>query len=208
MTGREEGYAPGRARRELILEAAVAAFGTAGFESATLTDIANACGVSRQGLLHHFGSKEELLTAVLARRDELDGRRFTAAIANNRTPTQALAETISDNTRSPTVMRLYTVLSAEATNPSHAAHDYFSTLYARLRSQLADAIRDAQATGAFPPGQDPQVAATVLLALKDGLALQALLAPGQIDAAEIMRQADELLSWAPRDPGGSGEAAP
>lgn len=70
----------------------MAVFGTSGFDHATLTDIAVACGVSRQGLLHHFASKEDLLTAVLARRDRLDRERFAEAISSNRTPADALVD--------------------------------------------------------------------------------------------------------------------
>lgn len=193
MSGREDGYASGRARKERILEQAVAAFGTSGFDNATLTDIAAACGVSRQGLLHHFPSKEDLLTAVLARRDELDGASFAAAISGNRTPAEALAETMSANAELPTVMRLYTVLSAEATNPEHAAHDYFSTLYVRLRAQLTEAISTAQTAGEIPAAWSAETFATMLLALKDGLALQALLSPDLVDPVATMREVNAML---------------
>jgi len=193
VSGREEGYAPGRARRERIIEAAIAAFGASGFENATLTDIAAACGVSRQGLLHHFPSKEHLLTAVLARRDALDRERFTAAIAGNRTPAEAFVEIMADNAQSPTVMRLYTVLSAEATNPGHAAHEYFATLYEQLRAELTEAVAASQSAGALPSGWSAETFATTMLALKDGLALQSLLAPGTIDPVAVLREVNAAL---------------
>lgn len=208
MSSRDDGYAPGRARRELILNEAVAAFGASGFENATLTDIATACGVSRQGLLHHFSSKEELLTAVLARRDELDGERFTTAISSNRTPTEAIVDVVTDNALSPNVMRLYTVLSAEATNPEHAAHAYFVSLYDRLRNQLTEAIRDAQSAGAVPDSWSAETFAAVLLALKDGLALQALLSPDAVEPAKIIREVNAMLLSGVTSPDGSSEAAP
>lgn len=197
MSGREDGYAPGRARRERIIEAAVAAFGTSGFENATLTDIATACGVSRQGLLHHFPSKEDLLTAVLERRDALDRERFTAAIAGNSTPAEAFVEIMADNARTPTVVRLYTVLSAEATNPGHAAHEYFSSLYRQLRTELTEAIAASQSAGALPSGWSPETFATVMLALKDGLALQSLLSPDAVDPVAVMREVNAALRGAP-----------
>jgi len=193
MSSREDGYASGRARKELILEQAIAAFGTSGFDNATLTDIATACGVSRQGLLHHFPSKEDLLTAVLARRDELDGTSFAAAIATNRTPVEALAETMADNAREPAVMRLYTVLSAEATNPEHAAHEYFADLYVRLRAQLTEAIASAQDAGALPAEWPAETAAPMPLAPTDGPALQAPLPPGLVDPARTMREVNAML---------------
>jgi AcrR family transcriptional regulator len=204
MSSREDGYASGRARKERILEQAIAAFGTSGFDNATLTDIATACGVSRQGLLHHFPSKEDLLTAVLARRDQLDGASFAAAISTNRTPVEALAETMADNAREPAVMRLYTVLSAEATNPDHAAHEYFSDLYVRLRTQLTEAIASAQEAGALPAAWSAETVAIMVLALKDGLALQALLSPDLLDPARTMRDINAMLLPDTARPGDAG----
>ena len=49
----------------LILEVAARAFRERGYDVATLDEIANELGISRPAVLHHFGSKKELLDAVV-----------------------------------------------------------------------------------------------------------------------------------------------
>jgi AcrR family transcriptional regulator len=68
-------YAKTAEVRQKILDACVEAFGAGGFHGATMKDIAERAGISQTGLLHHFGSKAELLVEVLAAHE-----RETAAI--------------------------------------------------------------------------------------------------------------------------------
>lgn len=55
--------------RRAILDAAERAFADSG-SSTSLAEIAAAAGVSKSGLLHHFGSREELVRAIAA--DQLE----------------------------------------------------------------------------------------------------------------------------------------
>src|ERR1700761_1310367 len=63
-------YAVGIKRREEILDAAQQLFSVQGFRGAALADIAAEVGLTLAGLLHYFTSKEDLLSAVLKRRDD------------------------------------------------------------------------------------------------------------------------------------------
>lgn len=56
-----------RLRRAALEQAAYQAIFECGFASVTLADIAARAGVSRGTLVYHFGSKEELLAAVMRR---------------------------------------------------------------------------------------------------------------------------------------------
>lgn len=194
VSDRSNGYAPGRARRERILDAAILAFGQSGFHTATLADIARACGISRPGLLHHFDSKEALLTAVLERRDRIDSDTFMTATARSITPLQAIVDIMSENAKTPGLTELYAVLSAEATNPQHPAHDYFASLYGRLRVDLGEALEEMRASGALAADTPVTDLANELIALKDGLTLQALLRPGTIDPAAALARAIRRLT--------------
>lgn len=51
--------------RERILDAALVSFATRGYEATSLDAVAAGIGVSKQTILHHFGSKERLLDAVI-----------------------------------------------------------------------------------------------------------------------------------------------
>jgi AcrR family transcriptional regulator len=52
------------AQRQLILETAGEAFAELGFPSASMSDIARRCGMSKGLLYHYYSSKEQLLFAV------------------------------------------------------------------------------------------------------------------------------------------------
>ena len=61
-----------------ILDRAAAIFARRGFAKTSVQDVADAVGLSKAGLLHHFPSKEQLHDAVLAQSDELGGRLLDA----------------------------------------------------------------------------------------------------------------------------------
>jgi TetR/AcrR family transcriptional regulator len=56
-----------RATRDRILDAALASFGTRGYEATALDDLAATLGVRKQTILYHFASKQALLEAVIDR---------------------------------------------------------------------------------------------------------------------------------------------
>src|SRR5579859_5100655 len=56
--------------RVALLDAAAGVFARRGLDGATLEEIAESAGFTRGAVYHHFGSKEELFLAVIARRDE------------------------------------------------------------------------------------------------------------------------------------------
>jgi AcrR family transcriptional regulator len=51
--------------RERIVDAALSAFGTRGYEATSLDSLAASLGVRKQTILYHFASKEALLDAVI-----------------------------------------------------------------------------------------------------------------------------------------------
>ncbi|MBI00034.1 MAG: hypothetical protein CL467_05440 [Acidimicrobiaceae bacterium] len=53
--------------RELVLDAALASFGTAGYDGTSLDDLAAGLGIRKQTILYHFVSKRRLLDAVVDR---------------------------------------------------------------------------------------------------------------------------------------------
>lgn len=183
------GYAKGAARREAIVDVATAFFARTGYRGATMLQIAAACGISRAGLLHHFPTKESLLEAVLARRDAVDGERA----ADGQEDPDGLAGLVHlldlarRNAGVPAIVHLYAVLSAEAGDPEHPAHDYFVRRYARTRAALQASLERAAARGLLAPGVEPAALAVQVLALMDGLQVQWLLDPDGVDMAALLR---------------------
>lgn len=52
-------------KKQVILDRAVALIAKKGFDGATMSDVAAACGTSKSHLYHYFASKEDLLYAIV-----------------------------------------------------------------------------------------------------------------------------------------------
>ena len=188
MAGREGGYASGRLRREQIITAATELFARVGYRHATVLELAQAAGISRTGLLHHFGSKEALLKAVLERRDAEDAARIADALAD---PTglaglAALVELARHNAERPHLVALFAVLSAEAAASDHPAHDYFVARYRDTVAGIAESLERARTAGLLAPDVEPGEQARAIVALMDGLQVQWLLSPAEVDMAGVL----------------------
>ncbi|WP_328295419.1 TetR/AcrR family transcriptional regulator [Kineococcus sp. NBC_00420] len=180
-------YAKGRARREQILDEAVSLFAEAGYRAASMRDLAARCGLSPAGLQHHVGSKESLLLAVLERRDVDDAAASGLQVGAGRERLAALLEVVRRNESRRGVVELFTVLAAESASPEHPAHEFFDQRYRSVVATLTDAFADC----AHPA---PASAARRLVAVMDGLQVQWLLHPDDVDmVAEVGAQIEREL---------------
>jgi len=169
-------YAKGVAKREEILAAAFDLLARKGYSRTTVAELAEAVGLSQTGLLHYFGTKEELFTAVLRRRDELSRRRAASAreqSAAGSPPVPSAAELVTEAVRHdaevPGLVQLSARFSAEASDPDHPAHEFFHDRYEASRAGAAEAVRGMQAVGRLPADLDPERISVLLNALTQGL---------------------------------------
>ena len=199
MTAREGGYASGRLRREQIVTAATELFSRVGYRHATVLELAQAAGISRTGLLHHFGSKEALLEAVLERRDAEDAARMPDPTADESglTALAGLVQLTRRNATRPHLVALFAVLSAEAAAGDHPAHDYFVQRYRRAVGTIEASLNRARRAGVLAPGVEPARQARAVVALMDGLQVQWLLTPDEVDMAGVIREHLQGLLLAP-----------
>jgi TetR/AcrR family transcriptional regulator len=72
---------PGRSTPERIVETALVAFGTRGYEATSLDDLARDLGIRKQTILYWFPSKEALLDAVVDRCAAEVATRLERAVA-------------------------------------------------------------------------------------------------------------------------------
>lgn len=164
---RRGSYAKGVARREEILESALDVIGRKGYQNASLKQIAELVGVTPAALLHYFGSKEELFTEVLRKRDEHDGMMPQAPDPAD--GKSAFIDVIRHNTEVPGVVELFSRLSVDAVDPAHPAHQYFLERSERLRDSITHSFaQDATHRATL----DPDTMARVIQAVADGLQLQ------------------------------------
>lgn len=180
-------YAKGVVKREEILEAALEIVGQRGYRSASVREIAEAVGLSPAGLLHYFGSKEQLLVEILRARDEQDTQRFLALDFLD-----SLVEVIRHNAQVPGLVELYTRLAAEAADVEHPARAYFVDRTATINGAALDAIAAEQRAGRLRADVDPEWIVRAGHALADGLQNAWILDP-TIDMAADVEQFFALL---------------
>ncbi|WP_432180680.1 TetR/AcrR family transcriptional regulator [Streptomyces sp. NBC_00063] len=194
-------YAKGIAKREEILTTALDIVARVGYSRATVRELAQAVGLSQTGLLHHFGTKEQLFVEILRRRDEVDQRVFDTLDDSGRVaPTdlqRALTTLVRHNAEVPGLVQLYSRFSSEAAEPSHPAHAYFRDRYAEARASIATAVQQQQATGSLPADLNPDRLGIIMFALLDGLQAQWMY-DSEIDMADQIGYFWEaLLNYSP-----------
>lgn len=180
------------ARRAEIAGAALASFAEHGYERASLRDIASRAGLTHAALLRHFSGKEELLPAALAQREEheedLAARIMTTPVPGE----QILSAVLADEFAHPDYQRNWMALTVAATNPDHPAHEFFLGRRERMRSRFSD--------GPLPTKENELLTAdekiTLVLAMVDGLRIQALLDPTR-DALGLLTIFMKLIAAQP-----------
>jgi AcrR family transcriptional regulator len=127
---------------DVLLEVAARAFRHRGYEVATLDEIAAELGISRPAILHHFGSKKELLDAIvrpyITASDELLAAWAAEAPLNARGQRRfltALVDLVSDH------RDVAALVSRDLTAAPHLADDL--QVMARTR-QYAEMIVDVR----------------------------------------------------------------
>ncbi|MBT8798661.1 TetR/AcrR family transcriptional regulator [Microbacterium flavum] len=181
-------------RRREILDAAVEIFGAKGYAGGTLQEIADEVGMTHAGILHHFGSKDQLLLEVLEHRDQADVANLEGQHIPDGMPLfRHLVATAFRNMQRPGIVQAYAVLSAESVTDDHPGREFFQKRYRTLRAEVADAflaVCDEQGV------DDPQrvaEASTAILAVMDGLQVQWLLEPGAVDLGSASEFAIEAI---------------
>ena len=173
------------ASRERVLQAALRAIASNGYRGSALAAIAADAGLTTAGLLHHFPSKEHLLVAVLAERDRLDGAQFQLAGFQGLAALDRLAELVEHNAMVPGLVQAYTVLMGEAVGDGHPAREWFRDRYPRRRANIAAALRAGIESGAIRSDVDCDAVAAEIIAMMDGLQVQWVLNPDQVDMAAV-----------------------
>ncbi|GAA3529364.1 TetR/AcrR family transcriptional regulator [Amycolatopsis ultiminotia] len=185
-------YAKGIAKRQQLLEEALAAYAGSNSAGPSLKAIAKRAGLSERGLLHYFPARDELFVAILAERDAADRATFDPD-----GPIDDLAAVAAHSAETPGLVRLFLEMTAAAPDPGHAAHGFFTRRYRHLREILTGKFRRSAATPppAAPAGITPEFAARILIAASDGLQAQWLLDP-EIDLEGDLSRLAQVLRTA------------
>lgn len=171
----------GLERREQILDAATELFARRGYRATGLVELAERVGMSHVGVLHHFGTKENLLREVMARRDRLVEQRAAEFQG------KGIGYLVSVATpEEPAVLtRLATVLRAESLDPDDPLHEHFERGHRHVREVLAAELRSGQERGEIRSDIDPDVKALEIIAFAIGIETQWVFDPSAIERAKV-----------------------
>ena len=184
-------------RPRRILDEAAFIVGQRGYYGFSIKELAERCGLTVAGVLHHFSSKDRLLIELLKDRDERDAQAVwrPATDGGSALPTvdevkQLLHDLVARNSGQPEIVRLYSMLRTESLYVEHPAHGYF-------RARDAGALKTFAALVA-PHVADPRSIARQLFALMGGLEELWLRDPTSFDlVAEWDKAVAKILPAAP-----------
>jgi AcrR family transcriptional regulator len=167
----EERSAATRAR---LLDATVACLDELGYARTTTPEIARRAGLSRGAQLHHFPSKQELVTSAVQHLFARRHQEFLDAFARLPAGADRYAAAIDllwSMMRGPTFTASIELAIAARTDPELRAR--FAALTAELRRMIEETFR-ALFPAATPSGPFFDVAPRFTFALLEGLALHRL----------------------------------
>jgi AcrR family transcriptional regulator len=184
----------GDARRRRILEVAVDLFAARGFNDVGIAEIASAVGITPAGLLHHFPTKAALLLAVLQERELRVEQTLSRYLSDKDDFIAAFLQILEDNEKSPGLVQLFAVLSAESLSSTHPGHTWFTSRYEETIASAAKHLGAIVDESTLPPGVTTETIARWMHGIADGLRIQWLLSPGSLNRHETVAQFASLLT--------------
>jgi AcrR family transcriptional regulator len=174
------------ARREQILSAARRCILRDGFHATSMQDLFAEAGLSSGAVYRYFASKDDMIIAIAEENmkdvvavihslaTQQPGRSMGAALAD-------VFEIVQAKHARDSLGALAVVVWAEALrNPTLAKK--FRRLLTKMRTDLADAVREKQASGDLPGDVSADALAAIFMALVPGYIVQlALLGPAAVD---------------------------
>jgi AcrR family transcriptional regulator len=172
--------------RTALLEGAKECLRTKGYARTTARDLVAASGANLSSIGYHFGSKEALLAEAF---DELFleyTERLTAAAGGD--PAMPALARVAESWRKMLAempehesMMLAFVESIGPAVRSPALREKLAEHFQRTRDEVAESVR---ASLGDAPGADPDVIASYLIAVHDGLMIQFLVDPSRTPNGE------------------------
>jgi AcrR family transcriptional regulator len=193
-TGTRGPYRTGVRTRARVVEAAMEAFGRYGYRGATVQVIAEAAGMSPAGVIRLFGSKEQLMRAVVDHWDLESERVIRDAGDRGLAFLRALPLLLTRHTEHRPLLELQARLLVEAGDPEHPAHEQVAQRFRVFADLFAVEILRAGREGEIALLTPAEAAeeARVLMAIMDGIQQQWLLDP-EVDMARAFSR--HLERW-------------
>jgi AcrR family transcriptional regulator len=162
----------GAERRSAIVDAAIEVYAQRGYRGSALADVAERVGVTPAGILYHFGTKEDLLLAVIAERDRRASEELTdMPIAGGLESLRGIIRFAEMSERERGLTALHTVLTVESFDPDAPTHAYFHHRSRVLRDWGERTLLAAQKKEEIRADVDCRAKAQQLVAFLEGAAV-------------------------------------
>ncbi|GAA3921046.1 TetR family transcriptional regulator [Microbacterium invictum] len=175
-------YAKSATRRAAIAQAVLDLVNERGHRAVTSLEVARRAEMNESTVLYHFPTREDLLVAAMQHAERHPLSRITDTGVSLY---EIAAEHAVMGVAHINYSRLFVTMQAEATDPSHPAHEWFLRHNAGSIAVLARDIRTRQEDGLADPGIDAVRAARQIVAVWDGLQAQWLIDPSFDIGAEL-----------------------
>jgi AcrR family transcriptional regulator len=162
--------------RIMIVGATVDLLRDVPFHEATIGAVAERLDLPVAELEQHFPSWDGLVLAAL---DRWNGGRMDEVTRDvgDRSTVEFLRAIVASNAEDPALMRLLVALLSVAGNAAHPMSPYLRSRYQLFYQQIRRGLEHDIAIGRAPHTMEPRRGAEQLLALYEGMQLQALLRP-------------------------------
>lgn len=179
-----------------VVAAATALIAEHGSRALTLAAVGEAAGYSRGIVSHHFGSRENLLRAVMrdAQAFNLPELRESAGVWLADTVRAYLENVANQRPAASAFLKMWgeAIATDPVLMPLYAEQD------SRFRRLLADKVRDGIRDGSVRADADPEATAVFLLGLLRGIALQLISTPPPAGVNAIIDEAERATRRALR----------
>ncbi|GAB4054579.1 TetR/AcrR family transcriptional regulator [Catellatospora paridis] len=156
--------------RERILAAACELFAEQGYDATSVQQVVDRAGVTKGGLYHYFGAKEDLLVEMYR---AIFSERLTALdtiLAQGRDPEWTLRAIIDDIVVGTAAMRQESAaVSRELATMDSGRTQRLQADWRRYQEAVRSLIRQAQQDGAFSPVASPEVVSWSIFGVTNSL---------------------------------------
>ncbi|MFS0728842.1 TetR family transcriptional regulator C-terminal domain-containing protein [Curtobacterium sp. 1P10AnD] len=160
--------------RSRVVTGAVAAYRSGDFHSVGLAEVARAAGLGEDDVRRAYPLWDLLIVAVMDRWNN-GSRRALWSVAERDGVVAYLRARLQAGLDEPALVRLRIALLSAASTPGHPAEGWFRAQYARSFEDITLGLTRDVVAGREPRGASPRHAAEQLVALYEGLQLQAVL---------------------------------
>ncbi|MGW8483090.1 TetR/AcrR family transcriptional regulator [Microbacterium sp. NPDC055903] len=183
-------YAKTASRRAEIIASATAVFSAHGYRGGSLRQIAKALDLGLTTVMHHFPTKAALLEAVLEQEDRSDPDAEERSRRDGFIP--MVLGIVERNLARRELVRMFSIVAAEATYPEHEAHAWLVGRYATVTVSYAALIEHDRAIGRIRSERPAAQLAALVLSGWEGIQIR-WLADGTDPVAAMRVLMEELL---------------